>query len=84
MICVHGLTGHPRETWTKDDEVFFWPAHVAGDIPQTRGLTYGYDADPASFVGRVNQSRLGEQTQDLWSAVAGIREKSETEDRPII
>lgn len=84
VICVHGLMGHPRKTWTKDDEKFFWPAHLTEDLPEVRVLTFGYYADPGSFMGQVSQNRLGEHASDLLNKMATRREKSETEGRPII
>jgi hypothetical protein len=84
VVCVHGLMGHPYRTWTADDNQFFWPAHVTEDLPQVRILTFGYDANPGSFMGRVNQSRLGEHAQDLLNDMARKREKTETTGRPII
>lgn len=84
VVCVHGLMGHPRETWTENGENFFWPAHVNEDLPHIRVFTYGYDADPANLFGQVNQSRLGEHAQDLLNDMARMREKTDTEGRPII
>jgi hypothetical protein len=84
VICVHGLMGHPRETWTNDNNGFFWLAHVAQDLAHIRVLTFGYDADPSSVMGWVNQNRLREHARDLLTEAARKREKTNTEDRPII
>jgi hypothetical protein len=84
VICVHGLMGHPRETWTKHKKGFLWPAHVTEDIDDIRVLTFGYDADPVSVLGRAGQNRLGEHAQGLLNEAARKREKTNTEDRPII
>lgn len=86
VVCVHGLMGHPRTTWTKStqEKSFFWPAHLIEDIPNVRVFTYGYDADPKSLWGHVNQNRLAEHAQGLLGDMAREREKTDTEDRPIL
>lgn len=86
VVCVHGLMGHPRTTWTKSTQKdrFFWPAHLIEDVPGVRVFTYGYDADPKNLWGHVNQNRLAEHAQGLLGDMARERERTDTEDRPIL
>ena len=47
VVFVHGIFGHPKETWTCDDTDVFWPAELLPPILEnetSRVLTYGYDA----------------------------------------
>lgn len=71
VVLVHGLMGHPHDTWCHSDSntKFFWPAHITEDIADVRVMTSGYDADPSSILGRVGQNRLGEHAYDLLNAM---------------
>jgi len=41
IIFIHGLGGHPYETWSKDDT--YWPTQLLpSDIPTARVLSFGY------------------------------------------
>ena len=58
IVLVHGLNGHPRETWTAKNGDF-WPAKLLpaslGDVP-SRILVYGYDADVNVSGGKSSTS----------------------------
>jgi hypothetical protein len=50
IILVHGLGGHPTETWTAQNGSF-WPAWLKGDgFERVRLITFGYDAAPAPTI----------------------------------
>lgn len=86
MVFIHGLTGNRRSTWTEKQTNCFWPKEVlARDVlPPTRILSYGYDADVAHFWALSSQNRLNEHAGNLVNALAQLRNRSETEGRPII
>lgn len=50
IVLVHGLNGHPRDTWTAKNGVF-WPSQLLPKNVQARVLVYGYYADVFTFGG---------------------------------
>ena len=47
VIFVHGLQGHPRETWKSKDAKLSWPCMLRGDaaFEYANFYLYGYDAE---------------------------------------
>lgn len=76
--------GHPYDTWLSKTDGFYWPAHVINEIPNARVMTFGYDADPKSFLGQVSQNRLGDHARNLLQDLARERTKSAAKQRPIL
>lgn len=63
----------------------FWPKDLLPkDLPKTRIMTYGYDADIAHFWSMASQNRIGEHASNLVNAIAQVRERTDTEGRPIV
>lgn len=84
-MFVHGLTGNRETTWTDKSASVFWPAHLLhADIPNTRIVTFGYDADVVHFWGAASQNQVRNHALNLMNALSQLRERSETEKRPII
>lgn len=53
VVFVHGLNGHPYDSWTSQSGCF-WPADLLPDVLGLlwpRILTYGYNANVAAFTG---------------------------------
>ncbi|OWY43833.1 hypothetical protein AA0119_g7283 [Alternaria tenuissima] len=88
IIFVHGLTGGRETTWThKGKKQTLWPRDLLPeDIPRARIITFGYDADVASFgLSVAGSNRLRDHGNNLASDVATFREKTDTPTkRPII
>jgi pimeloyl-ACP methyl ester carboxylesterase len=85
IVFIHGLTGNRESTWTEKSSRVFWPEELLKhDVPRTRILTFGYDADVAHFWTQSSQNRIGDHALNLVNALAQLRERSDTEDRPII
>lgn len=55
IVFVHGLNGHPRDTWMADNGVF-WPSQLLPKSVRARVLVYGYDADIYMFAGATGPS----------------------------
>lgn len=84
-MCVHGLTGNLESTWTDKSTGIAWPeALLKNDLPQSRIVTFGYDADIVHFWSMAAQNRIGNHAQTLINVLAQMRERTETEERPII
>lgn len=79
IVLVHGLTGGPRKTWYHGASSTFWPAELlACDVPRARIMTWGYDADVASFWGHASQNRLGDHARNLLGDLGGVRDDANT------
>ncbi|KAI9781443.1 MAG: hypothetical protein M1839_006037 [Geoglossum umbratile] len=85
IVFVHGLTGNRESTWTDKSSGVFWPAHLLkNDVPKTRIVTFGYDADVAHFWAVASQNRIGNHALNLVNALVQMRERTNTEGRPIL
>lgn len=79
IVFVHGLNGDRERTWTDPGTGLFWPQSL---LPTSninaRILTFGYDANPASFRDVVSQNCVGNHAMNLLTALATYREDSNT------
>ncbi|EEH39786.2 LipA and NB-ARC domain-containing protein [Paracoccidioides lutzii Pb01] len=87
IVFVHGLNGASYSTWaTKKPEVF-WPGDL---LPRTlkglnvRILTYGYDANVASFAKGTSRERLHNHAEHLAAQLLANRNLQRALERPII
>jgi hypothetical protein len=81
---VHGLGGHPEETWStrvtdlagpqepaREGRTVFWPKDLLPQsIRNVRIMTYGYEADPVAVWSHVN---IFQHSRDLLIALAAQR-----------
>lgn len=90
VVFVHGLNGHPYNTWTthaagnKSVDVF-WPRDLLPKyLPTCRILTYGYDANVTSFTDPqgVSKSRIHNHAEDFAARLAANR--SGFLERPLV
>lgn len=76
IVLIHGLTGHPYNTWYEDSRQVFWPEeYLSNDFPQARIMTFGYGAEvmARNLVGAVSQNRLRDHAQDLLNDLVDCR-----------
>jgi len=61
IVVVHGLAGNSYTTWFDYRSSSYWPLDfLSRDIPQSRILTFGYDATLTTLgKGRVNEKASG-------------------------
>jgi hypothetical protein len=79
LIFVHGLTGDREKTWTGRDATEPWPkALLPLKVPNSRILTFGYDAYVSDLRDMVSKNRIGNHAYNLLSAVASYREEDDT------
>ena len=84
IVFVHGLTGNAYNTWLHKKSGVYWPGDLLKlDLPDTRILSYGYDADIVNFWNPASNSRLSNHAENLVGDLVRRRERTETETRKI-
>lgn len=81
IVLVHGLNGDPHDTWTAKKTKIFWPADLLPvdlEDQRVRILTYGYDADVATFTDGASKSKLHVHAENLVARLAANRNVSTT------
>ncbi len=64
LVFVHGLCGHPLNTWKKAEVV--WPRDLLPtDAPHARIMTFGYAADVVNFFSVASHSSIFQHAQNL-------------------
>ena len=87
VVFVHGLNGHPLQTWTSEKRKVFWPAQLLPLIieqQRARILVYGYDADVTSFTDGVSKDKIHNHAEHLVAALHANRRIRQASERPII
>lgn len=81
IVLVHGLNGHPYNTWaTQGNPPVFWPADLLPEVLESsrvRILTYGYNANVASFTDGASRDRIHHHAETLASGLAANRNVSD-------
>jgi hypothetical protein len=79
VVFVHGLNGHPYDTWTSEVSKTFWPAQLLPPIleaEKTRIVVYGYDADVTSFTDGVSRDKIHNHAEHLVAELSANRRVS--------
>ncbi|KAI9769489.1 MAG: hypothetical protein M1840_003966 [Geoglossum simile] len=85
LVLVHGLNGHPRDTWTAPGSNAFWPRDL---LPKTiprrvRILTYGYNATASNLLGDTSSDLIPQHAQTLVQELFANRSLGDALRRPI-
>ena len=57
----------------------YWPATLLScDVPNSRILSFGYDADVVNFWNPTSQNRIGNHASNMLGDLTRLREKSDT------
>ncbi|KAF8528200.1 hypothetical protein BU17DRAFT_38655, partial [Hysterangium stoloniferum] len=84
VVFVHGLDGHPIDSWTAANGIC-WPRDLLPTlIPRARVLSYGYDARTRGPRSTLAEQLLEDYAIDLIVRLAMHRLRTETTERPII
>ncbi len=81
VVFVHGLNGHPYNTWATTKPSTFWPADLlplALQDQRCRVLTYGYDANVTAFTDGTSKDRVHNHAEHLASRLVANRSVSLT------
>ena len=76
VVFVHGLNGHPFDTWTSENSKIFWPGQLLPPIleeEKTRIVVYGYDADVTSFTDGVSTDKIHNHAEHLVAELSANR-----------
>ena len=75
IVAVHGLGGHPYDTWTEEKSGKMWLRDfLPSQVPHTRIMSYGYDSLVAFSKSEIE---LGDVAADLLNRLDGERGMSE-------
>lgn len=79
IVLVHGLTGNRETTWTHKQTKIFWPQTLlARDLPNSRILTFGYDADIVVTLKTAGSNTLRDHGKSFLNDLALRRMRSRT------
>lgn len=89
IVAVHGLTGGALKTWTSNDGKTCWLNNselLPKYLKNARILTWGYNADIASLMGKTASSsdRILQHAQTLVAQLHADRQLEGATERPII
>ena len=87
VVFVHGLNGHPYDTWTSEKSNIFWPGDLLPPIVEeekARILVYGYDADVTSFTDGVSKDKIHNHAESLVAELCANRRMQKAIERPIV
>jgi hypothetical protein len=73
VIAIHGLDGHRIKSWTAPNGAFWLKDFLPKDLPNTRILTYGYNAYTRGRRQLANQD-ISLHGKDLLNAIASTRQ----------
>ncbi|KAH8802449.1 hypothetical protein F5884DRAFT_886944 [Xylogone sp. PMI_703] len=88
IVAVHGLHGDALKTWTSKSQKLCWlnhPDFLPRYIKNARVLSWGYNSNIASLMGRTTSSdRILQHAQTLIAQLEADRDLEDANDRPII
>ncbi|KAK3327045.1 hypothetical protein B0T19DRAFT_420664 [Cercophora scortea] len=83
IITIHGLSGHPHNTWTNNTTGHFWPmSSLPEDVPLSRIMTFGYETS----VSLLNNSTaiISDVAKLLLGNLINKRRTGAQRSRPMI
>lgn len=86
IVFVHGLNGHPHDSWTSKSGCF-WPVDLLPEVlasQRPRILVYGYNANVTAFTDGASRDSIVSHAETLASSLAANRNLRDCSNRPII
>ncbi|KAF4625704.1 hypothetical protein G7Y89_g12459 [Cudoniella acicularis] len=93
IVFVHGLMGHPRDTWeavnpSDPSEMIYWPKELLPiTVPESRVFAFGYPTGFATFypiiTDPIAHMTIDNDSTSLIVKLGTIRRETHTESRPI-
>ena len=83
IVAVHGLGGHPYDTWTHDNGIMWLRDLLPQDIPNARVMTWAYDSEPQTAKHFIHMMTFL-HPDNLLSALYSLRKDTKSNNRPII
>ena len=82
IIFVHGLAGHPQQTWGSQEKYDnnFWPAWLGEDLPDIGIWSLGYEVEPFKWKGNGNTMPLVDRATNILA----LLDSYEIGKRPLI
>ena len=75
---IYGLTGSSQTTWLHENGVH-WPMELLPkDIPDSRILCFGYDADVAYFWAPASSNTVANHAENLLGSFLRLRVNTDT------
>src|SRR2546421_528638 len=68
LVLIHGLNGHPLDSWRAANSDVFWPKDLLPkqlEMEKVRILTYGYNAAVGDLLGSQSADRIHHHAQTL-------------------
>ena len=79
IVFIHGLTGASDSTWLHHEAQTLWPASLLGsDIPDSRIITFGYDANVVNFWTPASQNGVEDHALSLLGGLTRLKEQSDS------
>ncbi|ROW10617.1 hypothetical protein VMCG_01995 [Cytospora schulzeri] len=83
IVTVHGLSGHPQNTWTNFTTEHFWPLQsLPEDIPRSRIMAFGYNTSVSPLHNST--ALISDIAKQLISHLHNKRTSESQKQRPII
>jgi hypothetical protein len=73
IVAIHGLDGHPTESWTAANGKLWLRDFLPDKIPHARIMSYGYDAYTRNRQ-QLSDQTLYDHAEALVAALASRRE----------
>ena len=87
LVFIHGLNGHPFDTWASEKDGLFWPTELLTcwiEQERVRILVYGYDAEISSFMDNEAGIKIHIHAENLIAELSANRRRAKAVERPIV
>jgi pimeloyl-ACP methyl ester carboxylesterase len=85
IVFLHGLIGNAYTTWHHSQTNVHWPSMCLKErIPDSRIISFGYDADVAGWLNQKSTNNVANHAQNMLGGLVRLRESTGTEQRKIV